>query len=145
MEFSTTGTKTVDEVEVWLSSVIEDSRKSNGIELFGLHHKEKSVFLGYCGLTLFPDLDGKTEIEIGYRLIRKHWGNGYACEAAFAVRDYAFTELKLQRLVALIEPTNIRSICVAKKIGMTYEKEVLLAEYDYPDHLYSMKNAAISA
>ena len=62
------------------------------------------------------------------------WGYGYATEAARAVRDYAFSELNLNRLVALIEPVNQRSIRVAEKLGMRYEKDVMLEGYDYPDY-----------
>jgi len=74
--------------------------------------KSTSEFIGYCGLTLFPDIDGTAEIEIGYRLIRKFWGYGFATEATSAVRDYAFSELKLTRLVALIEPSNTMIILI---------------------------------
>ncbi len=86
-----------------------------------------------------PDIDGVAEFEIGYRLIRSVWGNGYATEAAIAVRDHAFTVLNLTRLVALIEPVNNRSIRVAEKLGMKYEKDVFLPDYDHADHLYSMR------
>ena len=40
--------------------------------------------------------------------------------------------------MSLIEPGNKRSIRVAEKLGMNFEKEVLLEDYEYPDHLYSM-------
>lgn len=144
MNFSMSGTKTSDEVKVWLATVIEDRKTSKGINLFAVVNKQKSTLVGYCGLTEFPDIDGVAEVEVGYRLIRKYWGQGFATEAAIAVRDYAFVDLGLGRLVALIDPTNKRSICVAEKIGMSYEKEVMLEAYDYPDHLYSIKNTALS-
>ena len=140
MKSSIGGAKTSEEVRAWLFREIERSKNGSGIELLAVESKSTATAIGYCGLTQFSDIDGATEIEIGYRLIRKYWGNGYATEAAGAVRDYAFTVLKLDRLVALIEPVNIRSIAVAQKIGMSYEKEILLKEYDHPDHLYSMNN-----
>jgi len=127
-----------DEAGAWLRSQIDGYEKNNGIEISAVVKKSTSEFIGYCGLTLFPDIDGIAEIEIGYRLIRKFRGDGFATEAASAVRDYAFSELKLTRLVALIEPSNRRSIRVAEKIGMTYEKDVMLKHYDHPDHLYSL-------
>lgn len=139
MRYSINGTKTPEDVKVWLQAQIEESESGHGIELLAVNNKSAAKVIGYCGLTLFTNIDGDTEIEIGYRLTRMYWGNGYATEAAGAVRDYAFTKLQINRLVALIEPSNTRSIAVAQKIGMSYEKEVLLPEYDHPDHLYSMK------
>lgn len=144
MEFSDNGTKTMMEVIDWVGSVVERSRTSNGVDLFAVDYKKTSALIGYCGLTLYPDIEANPEIEIGYRLIKKYWGHGFATEAASAVRDYAFCELKLPRLVALIEPTNMRSIRVANKIGMSFEKEVMLENYDHPDHLYSIENTVIS-
>lgn len=140
MRYSINGTKTPEEVEGWVEDVIGGGRTGNGINIFAVVNKKISAVIGYCGLTHFPDVDGAAEIEMGYRLIREHWGHGYATEAAVAVRDYAFVELELARLVSLIEPTNKSSIGVATKVGMSYEKEVMLENYDHPDHLYSMKN-----
>lgn len=92
--------------------------------------------IGYCGYFDFPDIDGRAEVEIGYRLSRAHWGRGYATEAATAVRDHALRERRLTRIVCLIDPANASSVRVAEKLGMTYEKNVMLEGYTHPDHLY---------
>ncbi|MEM7257531.1 MAG: GNAT family N-acetyltransferase [Pseudomonadota bacterium] len=136
MKSSMSGTKTSEEVSAWLIEQVE--RRGDGIELQAVERKDSTCVIGYCGLSEFSNTDGKVEIQIGYRLIRQYWGNGYATEAAGVVRDFAFTVLSVNRLVALIEPINVRSIAVARKIGMVYEKEVLLEGYDHPDHLYSV-------
>ena len=91
-----------------------------------------------CGLTHFPDINGRPEIEIGYRLARAHWGRGLATEAARAVRDYAFDTLRLPRLIALIDPANTASIRVAEKLAMRHESEVVLPGYDHPDRVYAL-------
>ena len=140
MKSSINGIMSSEEVMVWITAQIKEHKNNNGISILAVNNKSIAQVIGYCGLSLFPNIDGATEIEIGYRLIREYWGFGYATEAATAVRDYAFIELKLTRLVALIEPINQRSIGVAKKIGMSYEKDVMLEGYDHPDHLYSMSN-----
>jgi len=98
--------------------------------------------MGYCGLFYFPDVGGQPETEIGYRLARAYWGRGYATEAARAVRDYAFDTLRLQRLIAMIDPQNGASIRVAEKLGMVYEKEVMFAGYTHPDRVYVIEREA---
>ena len=140
MESSDDGPLSTQEVGVWLQDHIDGYEHSSGIEILAVELKSTSELIGYCGLTQYPDIDGATEIEIGYRLARPFWGYGYATEAASAVRDFAFSKLDVTRLVALVEPTNRRSIGVAKKLGMRCEKEVMMEGYDHPDHLYSMPN-----
>lgn len=58
------------------------------------------------------------QIEIGWHLARRVWGNGYASEAARVVLQYGFTDLSLERIFAVIKPGNIRSAAVARRIGM---------------------------
>ncbi len=140
MKSSDDGPLNATEIRVWLDGHISGYKRNDGIEILAIETKSASKFIGYCGLTEYPDIDGLTEIENGYRLVRKFWGYGYATEAARAIRDYAFSKLHLPRLVALIEPVNKRSIGVAKKIGMTYEKDVVMEGYDHPDHLYTSFN-----
>jgi RimJ/RimL family protein N-acetyltransferase len=63
------------------------------------------------------------ETDIGWHLLREHWGQGLATEAAQVSRDYAFAQLRVERLVAAIHPENSASRRVAEKIGMTLQKE----------------------
>ncbi len=57
--------------------------------------------------------------ELGWAVIRAHWGHGYATEAAIAIRDWARQSLSISGLVSLISPDNIRSQRVAEKLGAT--------------------------
>jgi RimJ/RimL family protein N-acetyltransferase len=79
-------------------------------------------FIGVCGLILWPDIDGREELEVAYLLAREAWGFGYATEAATAIRDVGVSIRP--DLVSLIYPDNVASINVATKIGMSYEKDV---------------------
>ena len=56
---------------------------------------------------------------------------GLATEAAAAVRDYAFGELGLSRVISLIRPGNAASQRVAEKIGMTREKKIVRGTTTY--------------
>ena len=55
--------------------------------------------------------------ELGWALIRAHWGHGYATEAAAAIREWAHRWRSLDRLVSLISPDNSRSKRVARRLG----------------------------
>ncbi|MEM7563239.1 MAG: GNAT family N-acetyltransferase [Pseudomonadota bacterium] len=142
MESSVDGPLDSAQIEAWLSEQFAGYKNGDGIEVLAVVNKSTTELIGYCGLFRFSDIDGANEIEVGYRLIRSAWGRGFATEAAIAIRDYAFSDLNLPRLIALIEPVNSRSIRVAEKLGMAYEKDVMLEDYDYPDHLYSIGNNA---
>ena len=61
-----------------------------------------------------------------------------ATEAATAVRDYAFGELSLSRLVSLIQQGNLTSRRVAEKVGMHLEREIVQHGRDY--WLYAVFN-----
>jgi RimJ/RimL family protein N-acetyltransferase len=84
--------------------------------------KAEDMLIGYCGL--IPQLvDDSPEVEIGYLVARPYWRQGFASEAAVACRDYAFHQLGLRRLISLIDPANVASIGVARKVGMSLEKQ----------------------
>ncbi len=89
---------------------------------FAVILRETSTLIGYCGFFV-QNVDDKEEVEIGYRLDPAHWGRGLASEAAQAVRDHAFRDLKLPHVISLIHPDNAASIRVAEKNGMTLRRE----------------------
>lgn len=128
------GPQTRQWVQSWLETCLEHHFSKWGFGAYAVVQNENVI--GYCGLFFFPDIAGQPEVEIGYRLERSAWGQGYATEAARAVRDYAFATLGIGRVIALIDPANLASIRVAEKLGMHYEKEVMLAGYTHPDHVY---------
>jgi [ribosomal protein S5]-alanine N-acetyltransferase len=70
-------------------------------------------------------VNGTDEIEIAYRLHPDYWGQGLATEAAQAVRDHAFRDLRLTRVVSLIHPDNLPSRRVAEKNGMNVENKTV--------------------
>jgi [ribosomal protein S5]-alanine N-acetyltransferase len=131
------GPQTKEWVHQWLVRHI-DGYKIHGYGPYVVIEQKAQKMIGYCGLFYFPDINGNEEVEIGYRLACSSWGQGYATEAASAVRDFAWKTLHLSRLVSLIDPSNIASIHVVEKLGMQYESAVMLEGYDHPDHLYTL-------
>lgn len=55
--------------------------------------------------------------ELGWALVRAHWGHGYATEAAAAILEWACRSRSLDQLVSLISPDNARSQRVARRLG----------------------------
>ena len=132
------GIKTELWIRNWLRDCIENHYQNWGFGPWAVVIQSNQETIGYCGLFYFPDVCGQAEIEIGYRLAQAFWGNGYATEAVIAVRDYAFHTLNLQRLIAIIDPSNLASIRVIQKAGMYYEKEVMFEHYTHPDYVYAI-------
>jgi [ribosomal protein S5]-alanine N-acetyltransferase len=105
---------------------------------FAVLVRSDSTLIGYCGF-LHWHLDDTDEIEIGYRLQPDYWNKGIATEAATAVRDHAFRDLKLPRVISLIHPENIPSRRVAEKIGMTLDKKITFR--GFPTNVFSLSRA----
>jgi RimJ/RimL family protein N-acetyltransferase len=79
-------------------------------------------FVGDCGLTP-QEIEGTTDIEVGYHVRADLQGHGYATGAAAACRDYARDVLGTKRLIAIIHPDNIPSQRVAQKVGLSHERD----------------------
>jgi RimJ/RimL family protein N-acetyltransferase len=64
------------------------------------------------------------DLEIGWTLYRRFWGQGFAIEAAKAALAYAFERHRAKRVIAHITALNTASVAVSRKLGMTYETDV---------------------
>ena len=91
--------------------------KEDGCGLWLVVDRERGEPLGRVGLVR-QHVNGTDEFEIGYMIHRPFWRRGLATEAALAVRDYAFGERRLPRVISLIRPENLPSQGVAHKLGM---------------------------
>jgi RimJ/RimL family protein N-acetyltransferase len=77
--------------------------------------------IGFAGLKYLQELD---EVDVAYRLMPTHWGQGLASEAALASVRYGFADLGLKRIIGLVMPENIASIRVLEKAGLRYAEDV---------------------
>jgi RimJ/RimL family protein N-acetyltransferase len=101
-----------------------------------------SRVVGQAGLMVFDtrgwtpstraDAGGHAQPELGWALIRAHWGQGYATEAAAAIRDWACGCRSIGRLVSLISPGNVRSERVAERLGARPVETVTPADTGRP-------------
>jgi len=105
--------------EAWLDmSVLSAHWNLRGFGHWVLEERGSGEFVGRAGLYYPPDWP---EMEVGWTVAPKHWGKGYAPEAARAACAWAHSELGARRIVSLIAPSNAQSIRVAEKLGETLE------------------------
>lgn len=87
-------------------------------------------FIGFVGLHPVPDdMPCHPCIEVGWRLAARHWGRGYAPEAARAALDVAFDGIGLDEVVSFTTELNAPSRRVMAKIGMSHDPA---RDFDHP-------------
>ena len=106
----------------WIYRTYEMGENS-GLQV--LVRREDNRPIGHAGLVP-QKVEGNDEVEIGYWISKEFWGRGYATEAAAALLEHGRKILGRQRFISLIQPGNIASEKVARKIGMHLEKEIVL-------------------
>jgi RimJ/RimL family protein N-acetyltransferase len=98
----------------------------HGFGLYAVEVKRTGAFAGFVGLAVpsfLPDV--LPAVEVGWRLAREHWGNGYATEGAAACLDHGFGELGLRQIISIIDPRNDASVRVAQRLDMTRGRDRL--------------------
>ncbi|HEY1426227.1 MAG TPA: GNAT family N-acetyltransferase [Caulobacteraceae bacterium] len=91
----------------------------NGCCKWVLRDKSSGGFLGYCGLDpTWPTLPVAPGLEIGWRLNRAAWGQGYATEAARAALTDIFARTDAAEVISFTSPTNARSLAVMARLRL---------------------------
>jgi ribosomal-protein-alanine N-acetyltransferase len=111
-------TKSYETVRTGIKNMIAYYAKHPGLGVWHASDTDGN-FMGWCALKYLGETD---DIEIGYRLLKEHWGNGYATEGARALLSYGFDTLGLDRIVAVANPANARSRRVIEKIGLRFKE-----------------------
>ncbi|MEN2750326.1 GNAT family N-acetyltransferase [Psychrobacter sp. FBL11] len=105
--------------------LIED----NGWGFWAVSLKKSNIFIGMVGLnTAHADMPFAPNVEIGWRLHKDYWGQGYATEAARASLRLAFEELELDEVVAFTAVVNTHSQLIMQRIGMSNTQD----NFDHP-------------
>lgn len=127
----------------WLENQLKRYKKY-GFGLWAVVLKETGEMIGQCGLTI-QDCAGDELLEVGYLFNKSFWHKGYASEAAIACKEYAFRLLDENKVYSIIRNTNTASQNVARRNGMTVEKE-FIKHYrgaDMPHLLFSVARGEI--
>jgi RimJ/RimL family protein N-acetyltransferase len=102
-------------INAWQSQFASQGWSNWAVEL-----RTSGEFLGFTGLSVPRRiLPFSPCVEVGWRLARKHWGRGYAAEAARAALEVGFTPLALPEIVSFTLVRNVRSRAVMERIGMS--------------------------
>lgn len=100
----------------WGFWAVELKATKQFIGFVGLHHPEADLPFSPC-------------TEIGWRLSKKHWGNGYATEAASTALKYAFETLQLDEVVSFTSLQNVKSKSVMERLNMVNAMQ----NFEHPD------------
>lgn len=107
-----------------------------GYSLYLMQRRSDGAALGMCGLIkrdVLPDTD------IGYAILPRYWGHGYAYEAAAAVVAHARGPLRLPRLMAITSPGNDASIKLLGKLGMHFIRRTQLDGWQEDSNVYQLE------
>ncbi|MCI5054676.1 MAG: GNAT family N-acetyltransferase [Flavobacteriales bacterium] len=94
--------------------------KKHGFGRMAVTLKSDNSFIGFSGLKFLENLK---KVDLGYRLTKPHWGRGFATEAGWASLVYGFEKLKLQEIIAMVLPKNVKSIHVLNKLGFAHQSD----------------------
>lgn len=120
--------------------------KEYGFSWWSFFEKDSGQLIG-AGCIQHLGRDPANPLEIGWRLRRDRWGNGYASEAARAMAGFAFDTLNAPLLCAVCHPDNHASAHVMKKLGMQFKAteswyDMQVAVYDMPRAVWQANSAA---
>ncbi len=79
--------------------------------------------IGTCGLI---KRDALEDVDIGFAFLPEYRGQGFALESAEAVLEHGVRALGMKRIVAIVSANNQRSIRVLEKIGLEFERMIML-------------------
>jgi ribosomal-protein-alanine N-acetyltransferase len=130
------GNKPVTSIEQSRQEIafIRTQYAENGIGRWAVIEKTSGNFVGWSGLKLNKKEVNKHSsfYDIGYRLIKKYWGKGYATESAMAALNYGFNELKLKEIYGMADINNTGSNRILTKLGLTF-----IEPFDYNGILHN--------
>jgi RimJ/RimL family protein N-acetyltransferase len=120
---------TDEELRTWLTEVVQHGAADHGSALI-IERREGSEAIGYLSI-VSVGMTGRPVPEMGYVLVGRYWGQGYATEAARALADEMLSSGQVKELMLTIRPNNPASIRVAEKLGAKFLRLVDIRGISY--------------
>ena len=117
------GINSLNDARTYIEAV-SASYSQHGFGLYAVELRDDRSLVGMCGLIKRDTLD---DVDVGFALLSRFEGRGFAQEAVNATLEYARDRLGLSRVIAITTEDNIRSTRVLERAGMSYEGTVSLS------------------
>jgi [ribosomal protein S5]-alanine N-acetyltransferase len=114
------GVRSVADAASYIESKVIQMYTAMGFGMYVAESKADSAPIGICGLVQRPALPAP---DIGFAFMPEFWGKGYAREAATAVMRHSRKQLGLDKLLAIVTPSNERSCRLLEALGFVLEGE----------------------
>lgn len=118
------GNKTITSKEqiIEIIDIVRQQYIDFGVGRWAMINKKTDEFIGWTGLEFVTKETNnhKNYYDLGYRLIKRFWGQGFAIESAFASLDYAFDKLNAKKVYAIADCKNEVSNKILKKVGLRF-------------------------
>ena len=104
-----------------------------GVGRWAMISKRTNEFIGWTGLEFVTNKTNNhiNFYDLGYRLMKRFWGQGYATESAFASVEYGFDKLNATEVYAMADIDNDGSNKILKNVGLEYIETFDLEEIKY--------------
>jgi len=136
------GVDSLESARTYIENVPRTSYRAHGFGLMAVEKRDDGEPVGMCGLV---QRDGLDHADLGFALLARHAGRGYALEAAAATLADARDRLRLARVLAITTPDNERSQRLLEQLGMRFERMVRLSTGGDPLRLYALDLESLGA
>jgi RimJ/RimL family protein N-acetyltransferase len=128
-------TITLDKTREFISKM-SAKYENKGYCYFAVDRLDTNEFIGFIGLSdLTIPVPFTPCVDIGWRLDKKHWKNGFAQEGALRCLKFGFEDLRLDYITAVAPKINEPSLAVMERIGMTKIQQFIHPQLSAHPHL----------
>jgi RimJ/RimL family protein N-acetyltransferase len=127
--------KSIDETRQMLLKLPIRDYELHGYGRMACIEKSSGRLIGFSGIKYLPGLQ---ETDVGYRFLKDCWGKGYATEGARPLMREGIREHGLKRIIGLAESANAASTHVLEKLGLVFERTIMLDDHPNELELYGI-------
>lgn len=117
--------KTEEDAKNYIATRLAPAYKTVGFGFYLTELKTDNISIGICGLVKRDFLE---HVDIGFAFLPQYEGKGYGHESASAIMTHAQATLGLKTIAGITNSNNQRSIALLEKLGLRFQKMILLPE-----------------